>query len=90
LISVVTNDVDNSISRVETITGYTFKNKLLCAEALQMKEPNCSLRIADVIHSVNKNRDLELVGDAVVNPVLVKMWYEASNHNGTFSLHHLM
>jgi hypothetical protein len=80
------NNVDSLIQGVEAITGIIFKNKLLCAESLQMKEPNCPLRFAGVIHFVNKNRDLELVGDAVINAVLVKMWYEARDHNGNFSL----
>ncbi|KAH6882498.1 ribonuclease III domain-containing protein [Alternaria rosae] len=76
------NDMDSRILQAQTITGYHFKNKLLCAEALQMKEPNCPLRVEGTLHLFNKNRDLELVGDAVIDAVLATMWYEARDYNG--------
>ncbi|KAG9194034.1 ribonuclease III [Alternaria panax] len=75
-------DVDGLIERVQDITGHVFRNKLLGAESLQMKEPNCPLRVGGTLHLFNKNRDLELVGDAVVDAVFVKLWYEARDYKG--------
>ncbi|KAI4713528.1 hypothetical protein J4E89_000974 [Alternaria sp. Ai002NY15] len=75
-------DMDSRILQVQTMTGNHFQNKLLCAEALQMKEPNCPLRVEGTLHLFHKNRDLELVGDAVIDAVLATMWYEARDHNG--------
>lgn len=83
------NDMDSRILQAQIITGYHFKNKLLCAEALQMKEPNCPLRVEGTLHLFNKNRDLELVGDAVIDAVLATMWYEARNYNGISRLQRL-
>jgi len=75
-------DMDSRILQVQTMTGHHFQNKLPCAEALQMKEPNCPLRVEGTLHLFHKNRDLELVGDAVIDAVLATMWYEARDHNG--------
>ncbi|KAL1798166.1 hypothetical protein ACET3X_002203 [Alternaria dauci] len=75
-------NVDGHIKSIEETVGYVFRNKPLCAEALQMKEPHCPLLIDGVLHLVNKNRDLELVGDAVLDEALVKKWYEARDYLG--------
>jgi hypothetical protein len=79
-------NVNGHISEIEAMFGHHFRNKLLCVEALNMKEPNCPLRVGGVLHLFNKNRELELVGDAVSDAVLVKIWFEARDSNGTFIL----
>jgi dsRNA-specific ribonuclease len=79
--------VDGLIERTEMISGHVFKNKLLCAEALQTKPPDCLLRVAGAVHRVDKNQALEFVGDAVMNAVLAKMFYQARDYRGNLALY---
>lgn len=79
--------VDGLIERTEMISGHVFKNKLLCAEALQIKPPDCLFRVAGAVHRVDKNQALSLVGDAAMYAVLAKMFYQARDYRGNLTLY---
>jgi hypothetical protein len=79
--------VDDLIERTEMISGHVFKNKLLCAAALQTKPPDCLLRVAGAVHRVDKNQALSVVGDAVMLAVLAKMFYQARDYRGNLTLY---
>ncbi|KAL5116343.1 hypothetical protein ACEQ8H_005801 [Pleosporales sp. CAS-2024a] len=64
------SDVDVKIATMETIIGYTFTNKLLCAEALQRMAPQVTLSIAGMPCNIESSQKLESVGDTVIDFVL--------------------
>ncbi|KAF2822555.1 hypothetical protein CC86DRAFT_80144 [Ophiobolus disseminans] len=75
-------DIDARISQIELITGYTFTEKPLCAEALQMEAPEVSYFISGSWHLVKKNKDLESVGDTIIAVVLCTKWYNFRDDQG--------
>jgi dsRNA-specific ribonuclease len=76
-------NVDVLISRVEKIFKHTFRNKVLCAEALNMKRRDLPIQVGGISHVIARNRELELVGDSIIDTVLVKRWWEARDEQGT-------
>jgi ribonuclease-3 len=74
--------IDTEISRLEEIIGYDFAEKLLGAEALQMRAPRTLLYIGGTGYYVNHNERLEQIGDRVLDAVLAKAWYEARDEHG--------
>jgi ribonuclease-3 len=75
--------IDTEISRLEEIIRYIFTNKLLSAEALQMRERMTYLYVDGDGHRVPHNERLEQIGDRVLDTVLAKAWYEARDEHGT-------
>jgi ribonuclease-3 len=75
--------IDTEISRLEEIIRYIFTNKLLSAEALQMRERMTYLYVDGDGHLVPHNERLEQIGDRVLDTVLAKAWYEARDEHGT-------
>ncbi|KAL6704449.1 hypothetical protein ACN47E_008193 [Coniothyrium glycines] len=73
------NQMDHRIARIEAKFGYTFKNVLFCAEALQMLAPLAPVYILGRCHSVNKNTNLAIFGDAALTMALCAAWDEKSN-----------
>jgi ribonuclease-3 len=74
--------IDDKIAKIEQIIDYTFKDKLLCAEALQMDGGKQYLSVGGMQHNVLKNKNLEAVGDAIIDAVLCKLWYEFRDNQG--------
>jgi ribonuclease-3 len=74
--------IDTEISRLEEIIGYVFADKLLSAEALQMREPITHLYVGGTGYYINHNERLEQIGDRVLDVVLAKAWYEARDEHG--------
>lgn len=74
--------MNKNISEVEKIFGYVFSDKVLCAEALQMAGPQAEVSIDGKSYSVAKNERLAILGDAVNDHVLCKMWYHSEGFTG--------
>ncbi|KAF2449677.1 hypothetical protein P171DRAFT_197645 [Karstenula rhodostoma CBS 690.94] len=78
-------NADQKIAEVERILDYVFVNKLLCAEAIQMAAPMSPLSINGRIHSVDANKRLAILGDAVATSILCKAWFRGRDQNGRFA-----
>jgi ribonuclease-3 len=75
--------IDTNISGVQDVIGWTFRNKALCAEALQMQQRSgIYLSFEDSDHYVSHNKRLELLGDTILDSVLCKKWIQARDANG--------
>ena len=61
---------DQKIAEAEQILGYSFTNKLLCAEAVQMAGPRAFLAISGAFQTLDKNHRLAVLGDGVLAKVL--------------------
>lgn len=74
-------DVNAKATQLERLTGYSFTNKLLAAEAVQMAAPRI-----DVIHGslrgLPNNKRLSILGDAVLTKVLCGLWFRAFDNRG--------
>ncbi|EUC42797.1 hypothetical protein COCMIDRAFT_39208 [Bipolaris oryzae ATCC 44560] len=77
-----TINIDRKIAGVEKVFDYYFKNKMICAESVQMAAPEVLLRIKGREYSIVHNRRLELVGDKIMGLVLSQKWYQVRNQNG--------
>jgi IMP cyclohydrolase len=75
-------NVDAKIAQIEQTLGYEFRNKLLCAEALQMAGPATVLVVNRTFQNFAKNVNLAILGDTVLTTVLCKMWYETADEQG--------
>ncbi|KAH7130271.1 ribonuclease III domain-containing protein [Dendryphion nanum] len=73
---------DSKIAELEQIIGYSFANKLLAAEALQMAGKVRLFTVDGASRGVKKNIDLALVGNSILATILCKMWYQARDSQG--------
>lgn len=74
--------IDQNIAHIEKICGYTWNNKLLCAEALNIAAPGEHFVIAGTLHRIDKNERLEFLGDSIMASVLAKICYNHHDSNG--------
>ena len=65
-----TINIDHKIAGVEKVFDYYFKNKIICAESVQMAAPEALLSIKGHEYSIAHNKRLELVGDRIMELVL--------------------
>jgi hypothetical protein len=70
-------NIDRKIEQAEKILGYMFKDKALCAEALQMAGTFPEFAFNGGSHCVSKNKTLAIVGDSVMTYALCKKWWLA-------------
>lgn len=63
------------VGRIEERIQYTFRNKILCVEALKVTTSNSPLFFKGIIHKVKQNNRLALLGDRVLSMVLCGIWY---------------
>jgi ribonuclease-3 len=83
-------NIDAKIARVEEIIGYTFTDKVLCAEALQTAGfPQDRLTITGTIHLIRTNSRIAVLGDAVMALVLCEVWFPYRNNQRKNSASHL-
>jgi ribonuclease-3 len=78
--------IDQKIFRAERILNYTFLNKALCAEALQMAAPLALLNFDGNLQRVYRNNRLAILGDATLAQTMCKMWYSATTVEGNCSI----
>lgn len=83
-------NIDAKISEMEKIVGYTFEDKWLCAEALQMAGFPGILSVGQVCQFVEKNTRLAVLGDSVMSPVLSQIWFQHRDDQGTTRTNHLV
>ncbi|PVI01610.1 ribonuclease III [Periconia macrospinosa] len=72
--------MENRITKVSDIFGYVFDDKMRCIEALQMDGQPLYLDGSWV--NVPKNNRLAVLGDAILDATLCKLWYRASDAYG--------
>jgi len=77
-------NVNASASSVEAIINYIFRDKLLCAEAVQMASPHTAV-FHNGIRGVDNNKRLSILGDAVLSKVACAAWFQARDSSGTYS-----
>ncbi|KAH3987809.1 hypothetical protein HBH52_037240 [Parastagonospora nodorum] len=75
-------NIEQKIAIIEQIIGYTYTDKLICLEALQMDMDPMYVSLGGIRHLVRKNKNLEAVGDAIIDAVLCKKWYEFRDSHG--------
>ncbi|EMD91702.1 hypothetical protein COCHEDRAFT_1194455 [Bipolaris maydis C5] len=64
------------VGRIEERIQYTFRNKMLCVEALKVTTSNSPLFFKGMIHQVKQNNRLALLGDRALSMVLCDIWYD--------------
>jgi len=72
---------EDKISQCQTLLNYTFKDSLLCLEALQTFSSPLSLK--GKYRVITKNDRLAVLGDTVLKSYLCTKWYEAGRSKGT-------
>ncbi|KAF1956240.1 ribonuclease III [Byssothecium circinans] len=70
------------ISQAENISGYVFQKKLTCAGAFQAAGQSNILTVDGTPHTVRHNGSLAFLGDAVLDFLLCKIWFEAHGRLG--------
>ncbi|KAI8932423.1 hypothetical protein NX059_010609 [Plenodomus lindquistii] len=73
------NPPDDSIltPQIEALIEYTFANKRLAVEAMQMAGPQHVALINGNIRIIGNNKRLAVLGDAVLAKVLCAAWFKA-------------
>ena len=81
--------IDSHITGVEATIGYTYQDKSLCAEALQMRDKSSAyLTFGGKKRAIAHSSRLALLGDRIIDAVLCKKWYNTRDINGNlFSSH---
>jgi ribonuclease-3 len=79
------HNVYTTADRIEAMTGYTFTNKLLCAEAAQMASPQTAVVFEGRFRHVENNKRLAILGDTVLQKVLCAAWFETYDTHGRMS-----
>lgn len=75
-------NMEQKIAIIEQIIGYVFTDKLICLEALNMDGDLLSVLLGGIYHLVRKNKNLEAMGDAIIDAVLCKKWYKYRDSRG--------
>jgi hypothetical protein len=77
------NDLDQKITQLEQISGYTFQNKMYAAESIQHANEVAFIPLEGSFQVIVKSTRLAIVGNDLLNSVLSTMWYEFRNDQGT-------
>ncbi|KAH9865718.1 hypothetical protein J1614_009305 [Plenodomus biglobosus] len=74
------------VGHIEVRTGYNFKNKLLCIEALKRtgKASPLFYRGASVV--LDRNNRLALLGDRVLSLALCEIWFHSGHSTGNYNI----
>ncbi|KAG9186568.1 hypothetical protein G6011_09676 [Alternaria panax] len=72
-------DAAARVGRIEERMGYTFKDKMLCIEALKLTSSVIPLYFKGAIHQVDRNNRLALLGDRVLGLALCEVWFQTGN-----------
>lgn len=74
-------EVDATAAKIELLTGYSFTDKLLAAEAVQMAAPTVAV-MYPTFRGLSNNKRLSILGDAILAKTLCGLWYSARNARG--------
>jgi hypothetical protein len=75
-------DAAAKVGRVEGLMGYTFKDKMICIEALKVSGPVTPLYFEGVVHHIDRNNRLALLGDRALALALCDVWFRTGNTPG--------
>lgn len=71
------------VEKAEHIFDYVFKDKKLCAQALQMMQsPSVTMPVNGRHEDIPHNSRLAVLGDCVLGQTLCKMWFYTTGFNG--------
>jgi hypothetical protein len=80
-------NVQAAADQVAAITGYTFTNELLCAEATQMASPQVQASFEGQWRVIENNKRLAILGDAILAKALCATWFQTrKSHSEIMSL----
>ncbi|KAI4641551.1 hypothetical protein J4E93_007648 [Alternaria ventricosa] len=79
-------DAAARVGRIEGIMGYKFKDKMICIEALKTTSATTPLYFNGVVHHIDKNNRLALLGDRVLSLALCDVWFKTGNTNAEYTL----
>jgi len=74
--------IETKAREVEESIGYTFSDRRIAVEAVQMAAPQIALIHNGAFLGLNNNKRLSVLGDAVLAKVLCGAWFDARNPNG--------
>jgi len=80
------HNVEATADLIEAITGYIFKDKMLCAEAVQMASPRVAVVYQGAFRGVDNNKRLSILGDTVLAKVLCAAWFAARDEHGEYKM----
>ena len=75
-------NVETNAAQIKLLTNYTFTDKLLAAEAVQMAAPNVAV-IYGSLQGLPNSKRLSVLGDAILAKVLRGFWFNARDRSGT-------
>lgn len=70
------------LNQMEKIIDYSFSDKRLGLEALQMKAPVVLTMIHGARSSVNKHAEVDILGNSISASVQCREWFKARNPAG--------
>jgi hypothetical protein len=68
-----------SVGALEERIGYTFKDKMLCIQALKISGTHMSLHFDGTTYATDRNNRLALLGDRVLSLAVCEMWFQTEN-----------
>jgi ribonuclease-3 len=74
--------IETHALKVEGLLDYTFSEKRIAVEAVQMAAPQIACIYNGAFDALNNNKRLSVLGDAVLAKVLCGAWFEARNPRG--------
>jgi hypothetical protein len=72
-------DAAARVGALEGRIGYTFKDKMLCIQALKVTGAYSPLYFDGVVHEVDRNNRLALLGDRLLSLVVCEIWYQTEH-----------
>jgi ribonuclease-3 len=75
-------NVQAAADQVAAITGDTFTNELLCAEATQMASPQAQANFEGEWRVIDNNKRLSILGDSILAKVLCAAWSRTRKSHG--------
>ncbi|KAH8731155.1 hypothetical protein GQ44DRAFT_699433 [Phaeosphaeriaceae sp. PMI808] len=86
--SLAYHDLTDAFARVkfiETRLKYSFKNPMVCIEALKISGAAWPLYTSGTIHHVSRNNRLALLGDRVLNLAICETWFLTEHSTKKYS-----
>ncbi|PSN66266.1 ribonuclease III [Corynespora cassiicola Philippines] len=73
---------DVKVTEADQRLGGIFKDKRICAEALQMRGPVSLMVVSGAYQKIESNKRLSILGDAVLTNSLCNIWYASQDNKG--------
>ncbi|KAI8936254.1 hypothetical protein NX059_006676 [Plenodomus lindquistii] len=81
-------DAAARVGHIEVHTGYTFKDRLLCIEALKITAKHWPLYYKGALVELGRNNRLALLGDRALSLACCDMWFRSGNSTAQYSSIH--